>query len=166
MTSTPKQRFSRLAGLALGLCAAAAGAETGLADWQRLQMLHPGDKVRVELRGRSAVEARFGAVTDEGLQLVRERNRQIEFARGEVRRVDRLFPHSAARSVAPWIGTAAGFGVGFAIGYPIGDDKGCLFVCIPKSATGTVVGLVGASLGGVAGYFAKGRKSQLIYRAH
>jgi hypothetical protein len=163
MTNTRRQSI-RLAVLALGWCAAAA-AQTGLADWERLQVLHPGDQVRVELRGNRTVEALFGAVTDDSLQLVRDRNRQVGFARSEIRRVDRLFHRSRARLAAPWIGAAAGFGIGFAIGYPSGSEGGCWFMCVSKPASGTVVGLVGASVGGVAGYFAKGRKSQLIYRA-
>ena len=68
-------------GLALGLSAAGKAADAGT-DWAQLQQLHPGDKVRVALRGKLGVTADFGAVTPDGLQLFAAgRNRLISRGR-------------------------------------------------------------------------------------
>jgi hypothetical protein len=150
------------AGLALGLCGfAQAAGDVG--DWERLQQLHPGDRVRVEVRGRPDVAGEFSAVTPVALQLVRNRKEQIDLERTEIGRVYRM--RSRARAAAPWIGMAAGFGVGFARGWPGGSSAGCWFLCIPKPVTGTVVGAVGAGVGVLAGYVVAGRAEHLVYRA-
>jgi len=49
-----------LVGLALGLCAVAGRAADAGTDWDQLQRLHPGDRIRVELRGKPDVTGDFG----------------------------------------------------------------------------------------------------------
>ena len=153
-----------IAGLALGLCAVAGKAADAGTDWDQLQRLHPGDRIRVELRGKPDVTGDFGAVTPESLQLVRRRKEQNDIPRTVIHRV---FPkRSHARAAAPWIGAAAGFGVGFAGGWEAGDPPSCQFLCFaPKPATGAVFGAVGAGLGALVGHFAAGKAEKLVYRA-
>ncbi len=95
-------------GLALGLCASGKAADART-DWAQLQQLHPGDKVRVVLRGKVDVTADFGAVTPDSLQLVRHRKEQIDLKRTEFLRVYWALKRSRARAASPWIGAAAGF---------------------------------------------------------
>ena len=153
-----------IAGLALGLCAVAGRAADAGTDWDQLQQLHPGDKVRVALRGKVDVTADFGAVTPDSLQLVRRQKEQNDIPRTEIRRV--FLKRSRARAAAPWIGAAAGFGVGFAGGWAAGDPPSCQFLCFaPKPATGAVFGAVGAGLGALVGHFAAGKAEKLVYRA-
>lgn len=153
-----------LVGLALGLCAVAGRAADAGTDWDQLQQLHPGDRIRVELRGKPDVEGDFAAVTPDSLQLVRRRKEQNDIPRTEIRRV--FLKRAHARSAAPWIGAAAGFGVGFAGGWAIGDPPSCQFLCLaPKPATGAVFGAVGAGLGALVGHFAAGKTEKLVYRA-
>ena len=153
-----------LVGLALGLCAVAGKAADAGTDWDQLQRLHPGDRIRVELRGKPDVTGDFGAVTPESLQLVRRRKEQNDIPRTEIHRV--FLKRSHARSAAPWIGAAAGFGVGFAGGWAAGDPPSCQFLCFaPKPATGAVFGAVGAGLGALVGHFAAGKAEKLVYRA-
>jgi hypothetical protein len=153
-----------IAGLALGLCAVAGKAADAGTDWDQLQRLHPGDRIRVELRGKPDVTGDFGAVTPESLQLVRRRKEQNDIPRTEIRRV--FLKRSRARAAAPWIGAAAGFGVGFAGGWAAGDPPSCQFLCFaPKPATGAVFGAVGAGLGALVGHFAAGKAEKLVYRA-
>src|SRR5664280_2384301 len=45
--------------LVLGLCAVAGRAADAGTDWDQLQQLHPGDKVRVELHGKPDVTRGF-----------------------------------------------------------------------------------------------------------
>jgi hypothetical protein len=150
--------------LALGLCAVAGRAADAGTDWDQLQRLHPGDRIRVELRGKPDVSGDFGAVTPESLQLVRRRKEQNDIPRTEIRRV--FLKRSRARAAAPWIGAAAGFGVGFAGGWAAGDPPSCQFLCFaPKPATGAVFGAVGAGLGALVGHFAAGKAEKLVYRA-
>ena len=153
-----------IAGLALGLCAVAGKAADAGTDWDQLQRLHPGDRIRVELRGKPDVTGDFGAVTPESLQLVRRRKEQNDIPRTEIHRV--FLKRSHARAAAPWIGAAAGFGVGFAGGWAAGDPPSCQFLCFaPKPATGAVFGAVGAGLGALVGHFAAGKAEKLVYRA-
>ena len=153
-----------IAGLALGLCAVAGRAADAGTDWDQLQRLHLGDKVRVELDGKPDVTGDFGAVTPDSLQLVRRRKEQNDIPRTEIRRV--FLKRSRARAAAPWIGAAAGFGVGFAGGWAAGDPPSCQFLCFaPKPATGAVFGAVGAGLGALVGHFAAGKAEKLVYRA-
>ena len=153
-----------LVGLALGLCAVAGKAADAGTDWDQLQRLHPGDRIRVELRGKPDVTGDFGAVTPESLQLVRRRKEQNDIPRTEIHRV--FLKRSHARAAAPWIGAAAGFGVGFAGGWAAGDPPSCQFLCFaPKPATGAVFGAVGAGLGALVGHFAAGKAEKLVYRA-
>ena len=153
-----------LVGLALGLCAVAGRAADAGTDWDQLQRLHLGDKVRVELDGKPDVTGDFGAVTPDSLQLVRRRKEQNDIPRTEIRRV--FLKRSRARAAAPWIGAAAGFGVGFAGGWAAGDPPSCQFLCFaPKPATGAVFGAVGAGLGALVGHFAAGKTEKLVYRA-
>jgi hypothetical protein len=155
-----------IAGLALGLCAAAGRAADAGTGWDQLQQLHPGDKVRVELHGKPDVTADFGAVMPDSLQLVRRQKEQNDIPRTEIRRVYRVLQRSRARAAAPWIGAAAGFGVGFAGGWAAGDPPSCQFLCFaPKPATGAVFGAVGAGLGALVGHFAAGKAEKLVYRA-
>jgi hypothetical protein len=150
--------------LALGLCAVAGRAADAGTDWDQLQRLHLGDKVRVELDGKPDVTGDFGAVTPDSLQLVRRRKEQNDIPRTEIRRV--FLKRSRARAAAPWIGAAAGFGVGFAGGWAAGDPPSCQFLCFaPKPATGAVFGAVGAGLGALVGHFAAGKAEKLVYRA-
>ncbi len=147
-----------IVGLALGLCAVAGRA----ANWDQLQQLHPGDKVRVELHGKPDVTGDFGAVTPDSLQLVRRQKDQVDLKRADVFRVYRK--RSRARSAAPWIGAAAGFGAGFAGGWAAGSGPGCWFVCVSKPAAGAVVGVVGAGLGTLAGRLVAGKSGEtLVY---
>lgn len=153
-----------LVGLALGLCAVAGRAADAGTDWDQLQRLHPGDRIRVELRGKPDVTGDFGAVTPDSLQLVRRQKEQNDIPRTEIRRV--FLKRSRARAAAPWIGAAAGFGVGFAGGWAAGDPPSCQFLCFaPKPATGAVFGAVGAGLGALVGHFAAGKAEKLVYRA-
>jgi len=153
-----------LVGLALGLCAIAGKAADAGTDWDQLQRLHPGDRIRVELRGKPDVTGDFGAVAPESLQLVRRRKEQNDIPRTEIHRV--FLKRSHARAAAPWIGAAAGFGVGFAGGWAAGDPPSCQFLCFaPKPATGAVFGAVGAGLGALVGHFAAGKAEKLVYRA-
>jgi hypothetical protein len=153
-----------LVGLALGLCTVAGKAADAGTDWDQLQLLHPGDRIRVELRGKPDVTGNFGAVTPESLQLVRRRKEQNDIPRTEIHRV--FLKRSHARAAAPWIGAAAGFGVGFAGGWAAGDPPSCQFLCFaPKPATGAVFGAVGAGLGALVGHFAAGKAEKLVYRA-
>ena len=153
-----------IAGLALGLCAVAGRAADAGTDWDQLQRLHLGDKVRVELDGKPDVTGDFGAVTPDSLQLVRRQKEQNDIPRTEIRRV--FLKRSRARAAAPWIGAAAGFGVGFAGGWAAGDPPSCQFLCFaPKPATGAVFGAVGAGLGALVGHFAAGKAEKLVYRA-
>ena len=153
-----------LVGLALGLCAVAGKAADAGTDWDQLQRLHPGDRIRVELRGKPDVTGDFGAVTPESLQLVRRRKEQNDIPRTEIHRV--FLKRSHARAAAPWIGAAAGFGVGFAGGWAAGDPPSCQFLCFaPKPATGAVFGAVGAGLGALVGHFAAGKAEKLVYTA-
>ena len=155
-----------LVGLALGLCAVAGRAANAGTDWDQLQQLHPGDKVRVVLRGKVDVTADFGAVTPDSLQLVRRQKEQMDLKRTEILRVYRALKRSRARAAAPWIGAAAGFGVGFAGGWAAGDPPSCQFLCFaPKPATGAVFGAVGAGLGALVGHFAAGKAEILVYRS-
>jgi hypothetical protein len=151
-------------GLALGLCTVAGKAADAGTDWDQLQQLHPGDKVRVELHGKPDVTGDFGAVTPDSLQLVRRQKEQNDIPRTEIRRV--FLKRSRARAAAPWMGAAAGFGVGFAGGWAAGDPSSCQFLCFaPKPATGAVFGAVGAGLGALVGHFAAGKAEKLVYRA-
>ena len=153
-----------LVGLALGLCAVAGKAADAGTDWDQLQRLHPGDRIRVELRGKPDVTGDFGAVTPESLQLVRRRKEQNDIPRTEIHRV--FLKRSHARAAAPWIGAAAGFGLGFAGGWAAGDPPSCQFLCFaPKPATGAVFGAVGAGLGALVGHFAAGKAEKLVYTA-
>ena len=153
-----------LVGLALGLCAVAGRAADAGTDWDQLQQLHPGDKVRVALRGKVDVTADFGAVTPDSLQLVRRQKEQNDIPRTEIRRV--FLKRSHTRAAAPWIGAAAGFGLGFAGGWAAGDPPSCQFLCFaPKPATGAVFGAVGAGLGALVGHFAAGKAEKLVYTA-
>lgn len=153
-----------LVGLALGLCAVAGRAADAGTDWDQLQRLHPGDRIRVELRGKPDVTGDFGAVTPDSLQLVCRQKEQNDIPRTEIRRV--FLKRSRARAAAPWIGAAAGFGVGFAGGWAAGDPPSCQFLCFaPKPATGAVFGAVGAGLGALVGHFAAGKAEKLVYRA-
>lgn len=153
-----------LVGLALGLCAVAGRAADAGTDWDQLQRLHPGDRIRVELRGKPDVTGDFGAVTPDSLQLVRRRKEQNDIPRTEIHRV--FLKRSHARAAAPWIGAAAGFGLGFAGGWAAGDPPSCQFLCFaPKPATGAVFGAVGAGLGALVGHFAAGKAEKLVYRA-
>jgi hypothetical protein len=153
-----------IAGLALGLCAVAGKAADAGTDWDQLQRLHPGDQIRVELRGQPDVTGDFGAVTPESLQLVRRRKEQNDIPRTEIRRV--FLKRSHARAAAPWIGAAAGFGVGFAGGWAAGDSPSCQLSCFaPKPATGAVIGVISAGLGALVGHFAAGKAEILVYRS-
>ena len=153
-----------LVGLALGLCTVAGKAADAGTDWDQLQRLHPGDRIRVELRGKPDVTGDFGAVTPESLQLVRRRKEQNDIPRTEIHRV--FLKRSRARAAAPWIGAAVGFGAGFAGGWAAGDPPSCQFLCFaPKPATGAVFGAVGAGLGALVGHFAAGKAEKLVYRA-
>jgi len=153
-----------IAGLALSLCAVAGRAADAGTDWDELQRLHPGDRIRVELRGKPDVTGDFGAVTPDSLQLVRRRKEQNDIPRTEIRRV--FLKRSHARAAAPWIGAAAGFGLGFAGGWAAGDPPSCQFLCFaPKPATGAVFGAVGAGLGALVAHFAAGKAEKLVYTA-
>ena len=151
-------------GLALGLSAAGKAADAGT-DWAQLQQLHPGDKVRVALRGKLGVTADFGAVTPDGLQLVRRGKEQIDLKRTEILRVYQGVKRSRASAAAPWIGAAAGFGIGFAAGWTAGDSPSCLACVVPKPATGAAGGIIGAGLGALTGLCARGKPERLVYKS-
>jgi hypothetical protein len=150
--------------IALGVCGAARAADAGK-GWERLQQLHPGDRVRVEL-SNDEVAGTFRAVTEDGLELARGQAGQGVIRRTEIRRV--YLKRSAGRSAAGLIGVGTGAGVGFAIGWSVGDPPGCRpfagIPCIYKPASGAIVAAVGAVLGGLVGHFVG--KEKLVYKAH
>lgn len=161
--------------LALLVAAASAFGQTpsfrlgtvNAADWDQLQQLHPGDKVRVELEGKPGVSGDFATVTSDSLQLVRHRKEQCDLPRTEIRRVwvYRLSKRSGTRAAAPWIGVAAGFGAGFGIGAVwAGHCEG--FCVVSKPAAGAIFGVVGAGVGAVVGHLAAGKAETqtLVYR--
>lgn len=158
-----------IVGLALGLCAVAGRAADIPTDWDQLQKLHPGDQVRVELRGKPDVVAEFGAVTADGLHVVRGGKAQVDLERTEILWVYRVLKRSEARAAAPWIGGIAGFGAGFAAAWAGGSQAGpCLVACISRPAAGVALGSVGAALGALAGHLAPGRARTTeapVYRA-
>ena len=145
-----------LAGLAFSLCGIAQAANAAR-DWEQLQQLHPGDKIRVELDSKPGTTGDFAAVTAEALQLVRH-NEQLSLARPEIRRVwvYRATGRSRVRAAAPWIGTAVGFGAGFGIG--AGSAAGCTKWCVVSApTTGAALGVVGAGAGALVGYLVSGK---------
>jgi hypothetical protein len=148
-------------GLALGWCSIAMAA-----NWEQLQQLHPGDKIRVELEGKGGMTADFAGVTAEGLQLVRHQE-QRELPRPEIRRVwvYRATGRSRVRAAAPWIGAGVGFGAGFGIG--AGATAGCRSFCfVSAPTTGAIIGVVGAGAGALVGYLASGKSETrtLVYQ--
>jgi len=146
-----------LANLVLGLCGIARAADAG-DNWEQLQQLHPGDKIRVELEGKPGVTGDFAAVTSENLQLVCRRKEQCDLPRTEIRRVwlCRLSGRSRTRAAAPWIGAAAGFGAGFGVGAAWAGR--CEGLCVvSKPAAGAIFGVVGAGVGALVGHLVSGR---------
>jgi len=156
-------RTTALVALALGL----SGLTPASDDWELLQQLQRGDRVRVQVRRQPDVRGEFATITPAGLQLAGLRNQQIDLRRADIRRVYLVRKRSRARAAAPWIGAAAGFGLGFAAGWGVGESSDCMFLCIgaPKPAAGAIVGLAFAGVGGVVGKFVPAKTERLIYRA-
>lgn len=101
----------------------------------------------------------FGAVTPDRLQVVRNQNEQVDWNRADVLRVYRARKRSGARALAPVLGAAIGFGAGFGIGYATARGT-----WIPGPKAGAAIGAAGAVIGGVAGFFVRGKSRELIYR--
>ena len=126
-------------------------------NWSDLNRLRPGEAVRVEVAGKSAVTASFAAVTLEVLRLASKKG-QMDLPRASVRRVERRCGASA-----PWIGAAVGFVGGLALGYSTYTRKTadeCArdpYACaIPagntsKGASAAALGALGAAAGALAG---------------
>lgn len=159
-----------LAGLAFGLCGIAQAANAA-GNWEQLQQLRPGDKIRVELEGKRGMTGDFAAVTSESLQVVL-RKEQRDLPRTEVRRVwvYHASGRSRARAAAPWIGAAAGLGVGIGVGWAAGAPANCTGWCfdfVPsKPASAAILGATGAGLGVLVGYLVSGKSETrtLVYQ--
>jgi len=159
--------MSRKMWCALGLLLLApvlrtAAASAGKQNWDRLQQLRPGELIQVERRGAEPFEASFGAATADRLQVVRNRNEQLDLSRAEVLRVYRV--RKGARAAGPIVGAAVGFGVGFGIGYAAGAGKGKWWIGPSKPEVAGVTGLIGASVGTGIGFLVRGKSRELIYQ--
>jgi len=129
------------------LCVAAGGPVAAAGNWDLLQQLKPGDRVRVYVRGN---------------------REQMDFTPAQVRRVERLLKRSRISAATPWIGVAAGFGASFALGWGAAgqeDAKRGDREVYSRPRVGLLVGVVVAPVGGLIAYRTMDPGYVLIYSA-
>ena len=150
------------------LCVAAGGPVAAAGNWDLLQQLKPGDRVRVYVRGKEPVTASFGAVTPRTLQVVRDNREQMDFTPAQVLRVERLLKRSRISAATLWIGVAAGFGAGFALGWGAAGQENAKRggrEVYSRPRAGLLGGVLVAPVGGLIAYKTMDPGYVLIYSA-
>lgn len=114
--------------------------------WDAIKSIPPSEKIEVKLKDGKTIKGRVLAASDSALTLS-QKGVSIDVAKDSVKRVYRVMPRRAARSLA--IGAGAGAGAGAALGLVIaanyqgdsGEEAGYILI----------LGLVGAGIGSLIG---------------
>jgi hypothetical protein len=118
-------------------------AERVEADWESLNQLTSGQKIRVVLSGNKAYQGEFQSINDQSI-LIREATGEETFSRASILRVSSKGRSHRTRNIliGAAVGAAAGLGIGAAT-----DKPGSFFPNIGKEIVTPIGAIVGALVG-------------------
>jgi hypothetical protein len=135
-----------------------------LNNWTTVVAVPAGQKLVIELNSGKRLNGKLGAVSETGLSIVRGKKSE-DISRSDIRKVHRESGASLGKSTL--IGAGIGGGSGAIIGAAGGGCDGRGFICFSRGETAAALGVVGASIGSVAGLVIGmvRHKKTLIYEA-
>lgn len=157
------KKFARLTLVIMFLALVAMAPQVAAAqgkdkhNWDNLKRLAHNQQIQMVLTDAKTYRGEFQSFSGEAI-VVRVASGVQTFARNDVLRISARGKRHSKRNVL--IGTAVGFGVGMAAGAAICASDSC-----SSGAELSILGLVGAPLGALAGYVAPTGGWHDIYRA-
>jgi hypothetical protein len=138
------------------LCCAAQD----VADWQSLNALHPGDKVRLSLRSQTSVIDIFKESSADQVTVG-----SVVAHKSDVLKVERYRSGEWSRGKTAAVGALIGLGGGATVGAAAGACHKGDFIYVSRPVLGVALGALGAILGAAVGALVPHHRTDLIYAA-